>query len=160
MKERKCQFVMAEHYLGYRVGSGKGDLIVVAIEQFRVPTTKKQVHSFMGMAGYYCKFIHQYAAEAVPLTYLTHKNTQNDVVWTSHRVKPHILLVEGCLALELRSPDFSQPFLLQTNSSDREVGGILSQLDQNGHDKPTPTSVGNCYPGRGIIQQLRRRVLR
>jgi len=36
----------------------------------------------------------------------------------------------------LQSPDFTKKFLLQTDTSDRGVGGVLIQCDEKGQDRP------------------------
>ena len=75
VKARKCQFGMAQcQYLGHVVGSGivqpqPGKLL--AVETFEVPRTKKAVRVFLGLTGYYRKFIPNYSAIAAPLTDLT-----------------------------------------------------------------------------------------
>ena len=49
---------------------------------FSMPQTKKQVRAFLGVTGYYRKFIPNFATIAVPLTDLIQKNQPNQVVWT------------------------------------------------------------------------------
>ena len=71
VKERKCSFGKAScEYLGYIVGSrtvqpmeGK----VASITEFRRPKKKKEVRSFLGMCGYYRKFIANFATSPSPL---------------------------------------------------------------------------------------------
>jgi phospholipid-translocating ATPase len=59
------------------------------------------------------------------------------VVWTSvygkafEGLKEHI-----CLDLVLRSTDFGKPYILQTDASNRGVGEVLSQIDDNGEEHP------------------------
>ena len=53
-----------------------------AVENFPVPKTKKEVRSFLGLTGYYRRFVKDYAAMAVPLTNLTRKEYPETVVWT------------------------------------------------------------------------------
>ncbi|XP_065901363.1 uncharacterized protein [Dysidea avara] len=77
-KPSKCQLAMTEcKYLGHVVGNGvvkpeRGKL--QAIAQFPLLTTKKQVRSFLGLTGYYIRFIPHYATIATPLTNLTRKS--------------------------------------------------------------------------------------
>ncbi len=61
---------------------------VEAIQNLPVPTTKKEVRSFLGMAGYYRKFVPNYASLAAPTTDLTRKNSLNRVVGCAAGNKP------------------------------------------------------------------------
>ena len=141
VKKRKCQFAMAEcGYLGHTVGSGRvrpDELKNKAIGQFCTPRTKKQVRSFLGMAGYYRKCIPQYTSVVAPLTDLTRKVAPNEVVWS-----PECDLAFSSLKNALSSspvlcsPDFTKRFVLQTDASDRGVGAVLSQYDEDSHDRP------------------------
>ena len=87
VKPQKCQFGMAECvYLGHIVDRGviRPELSKVeAIQAFSQPATKKQVRAFLGIIGYYRKFIPNYSALAAPLTDLTKKNKPTKVTWTS-----------------------------------------------------------------------------
>lgn len=74
---------------------------------FPVPETKKQVRSFLGLSGYYRKFIPNYAQIATPLTDLTRKNSATHVKWTSACSEAFIALKQFlCSAPVLWSPDF------------------------------------------------------
>ena len=140
-KPQKCQLGMSRCvYLGHVVGSG---LVqperskVQGVESFPTPTTKKQVRCFLGMTGYYRKFIQDYASIATPLTDLTKNAAPNQVVWTE-RCERSFQKLKNLLCSEpvLRSPDFTKEFILQTDASDVGVGAVLSQLDEEGADHP------------------------
>ena len=74
-KAKKCQFGMAHCvYVGHIVGSGTvhpEPTKVQAVREFPTPSTNKQVRAFLGLTGYYRRFIPDYASIAVPLTDLT-----------------------------------------------------------------------------------------
>ena len=118
-------------YLGFTVGGGilKPEVgKLQAIQQLPVPKTKSDVRAFLGITGYYCKFIPDYATIAVPLTNLTKKNAPNKVVWTEQCNQAWQNL-KGilCSSPVLRTPDFSSQFILQTDASDYGFGAVLSQ---------------------------------
>ena len=54
---------------------------VAAIRNFPIPRTKKDVRSFLGLAGYYRRFIPQFATLTANLTDLTRKEQPNKVEW-------------------------------------------------------------------------------
>ena len=86
MKQKKCQLPMLHcSYLGHVVGEGlmRPELSMVeAVKQFQVPTTKTAVRTFLGITGYYRKFIPGYAELAAFLADLTRKNAPNKVKWS------------------------------------------------------------------------------
>ena len=65
-------------YLGHIVGGGMvrpEESKVEAIGQFSRPLTKKELRIFLGLSGYYRKFIQSYSAVAAPLTDLKRKSS-------------------------------------------------------------------------------------
>ena len=115
---------MAEcSYLVYHVGNGHVKVErskVEAVSAFPVPKTKKDV---LGLTGYYCKFMPQYATIATPLTDLTRKTSPNCVKWTPECNEAFKKLKELlCSAPVLHAPDFTGEFILQTDASECGVG--------------------------------------
>lgn len=110
---------------------------VEAVTAFPVPRTKKDVRSFLGLTGYYRKFIPQYATIASALTDLTRKNGPNCVVWTAECDLAFRKLKELlCSAPVLYAPNYEKEFILQTDASESGVGAVLSQTDDEGEDHP------------------------
>ena len=63
-------------FLGHKVGKGEVAMEEEKLERIQdapAPTTRKQVRSFLGLAGFYRKFIPNYAEITAPLTDLTKK---------------------------------------------------------------------------------------
>ena len=129
-------------YLGHIVGNGEvrpEQPKLQAIQDFPIPKTKKHIRAFLGLTGYYHRFISSYAIIAAPLTDLTRKNAPNNIttIWTSACDKAFTQLKQAlCSAPVLHSPIFQQPFILQTDASNRGVGAVLSQCDDDGVEHP------------------------
>lgn len=142
LKPSKCQFAM-DHcsYLGHVVGNGEVRPEISKIEAvatFPTPTTKKQVRAFLGLTGYYRKFIPNFADLASVLTDLTKKDSPNRIKWNDVcNTAFETLKSKLCSQPILRSPDFEREFILQTDASNRGVGAVLSQQDQDGIEHPT-----------------------
>ena len=137
----KCQWAMAEcTYLGHVVGGGqvKPEINKLeAVEKFPVPKTKKEVRSFLGLAGYYRRFIKDFASIAVSLTNLTKKKNPDIVVWTEECDRAFNTLKDVLTSTPvLSSPNFEKMFILQTDASNHGVGAVLSQVDAEGLDHP------------------------
>jgi len=122
------------------VGSGlvRPDPVKIqAVKEFPVPRTKKQVRVFLGLAGYYRRFIPDYASIAAPLSDLTKKAAPIQVFWTDSCERAFQQLKRMlCATPVLHTPDFDNTFVLQTDASDRGVGAVLSQCDAQGQDHP------------------------
>ena len=118
-------------FVGHTIGRGKvcmEDDKVEKIEQAERPRTKKQVRAFLGLTGYYRKFIQNYAEIATPLTDLTKKGNPEKVVWGEaeenafQRLKAK--LVERPI-LKMSSPSYK--YVLRTDASGVGVGAMLLQ---------------------------------
>ncbi len=98
--------------------------------------TKTQVRAFLGLTGYYRCFIPNLSYLATSLTDMTRKGQPEKIQWTPAAEKA-FQRVKGALtsAPVLRAPEFSCPFLLQTDASDTGLGAILSQI-QEGEEHP------------------------
>ncbi|CEM35733.1 unnamed protein product [Vitrella brassicaformis CCMP3155] len=102
--------------------------------------TQKDVRGFLGMTGYYHKFIPAYAHIAAPLTALTRKDLQYtyEEHWTDECTQAFEIL-KGllCQAPVLAYPDFSKPFVLKTDASNVAVGAAMVQWDAEAeHERP------------------------
>ena len=140
VKLDKCQFGMDQCiYLGHMVGNGTvrpENSKLEALKEFPIPRTKTAVRGFLGLAGYYRRFIPNFAETAAPLTDLTRKTATKEVQWNSECGRAFEKLKSLlCGEPVLKCPDFEKPFVLQTDASDRGVGAVLSQLYE-GEDHP------------------------
>ena len=81
VKVGKCQFGTSKCvYLGHTVGNGSVEPELTklqAVKTFPLPETKRQVRGFLGLTGYYRRFIPDYSSRAAPLTDLTRKSAPN-----------------------------------------------------------------------------------
>ena len=85
-----------------------------SVEAFPTPQTKKQVRTFLGLTGYYRKFIPDIADIASPLMDLTKNSAPNRVVWPGECEKSFQELKQSLSSAPvLRGPDFTRPFVLQ-----------------------------------------------
>lgn len=90
-----------------------------------MPKNVKEVRSFLGLAGYYRRFIYHYVAIAGPLTDLLHKEA---FAWTSTKQATFDTLKSKLSTTRVLSlSDFNQEFQLETNASGQGIGAVLSQ---------------------------------
>ncbi len=101
---------------------------VQAIVQAERPKTKKQVKSFLGLIGFYRKFVPNFSHIAVPLTDLTKKGSANMVAWGDAQQNAFETLKQSLTVSPiLKLPEIDQPFILQTDASDKGIGAVLLQ---------------------------------
>jgi len=106
-------------------------LEVVAL--FPVPKSLKEVQCFLGLAGWYHRFIPQFSEKAAPLHSLKRKGAT--WAWTEECKRSFELIKhELARAPVLNSPDLSKPFRVQTDGSDIGLGAVLTQdIDEVEH---------------------------
>jgi RNase H-like domain found in reverse transcriptase len=82
IKWKKCQFLRRRiEYLGYEIEDGKifpSTSKTRAVKQFQEPKTVRQIQSFLGLAGYFRKFVQDFSAIAKPLSTLLKNNVKFD----------------------------------------------------------------------------------
>ncbi|XP_034565104.1 uncharacterized protein LOC117830889 isoform X1 [Notolabrus celidotus] len=132
----KCVFAAAEtEYLGHIIGNGvirPQVSKIQAMESCPLPQTRKQLRSFLGMAGFYHRFIPQFSTRAALLTDLTGSRSPNQIQWTEEAVAAFQDLQKSLSKQPvLYSPNFDEHFILQTDASDRGLGAVLIQGPPN-----------------------------
>lgn len=135
----KCEFAKATVvYLGKVVGQGQVRPVraeVEMIDNYPMPTTKKELMRFLGMVGFYRCFCRNFSTVVAPLTNLLRGGV--DFCWTlgcqQAFEKVKMLLTEGPV---LKAPKFDQAFQLQVDASNVGAGAVLLQTYEDGIDHP------------------------
>ncbi len=100
---------------------------VAAIKNFPVPSSAKQVISFVSTASFYRRFIKSFAKEVQPMYDVANKDP---FVWTPEAQKAFERIKEiMCSDLILRLPRQGQPFQLYSDASAGAIGVVLCQVD-------------------------------
>ncbi|GBG84226.1 hypothetical protein CBR_g38198 [Chara braunii] len=108
------------------------DAKIVAIRDWPIPRTLTKLHSFLGLANYYRKFVRNFSTIAAPLRRLLKK----EIIWkwdkdcTSDMKKLKQALIRFPV---LKVVDPSLPFVVTTDASQYGIGAVLQQDDGNGY---------------------------
>lgn len=143
----KCEFGKARvTYLGKVVGGGQVCPVntkVEAVCAFPVPTTRRELRRFLGMAGYYRAFCKNFASVVTPLTNLLRPTRVFQ--WTAacqHAFDAAKALLAN--APVLLAPDFEKPFSLAVDACDFGAGVVLMQVAEDGVDHPVSYFSKKC----------------
>ena len=138
LKPSKCSFGLTEiELLGHSVSADGIHPLpsrIEAIKNLGPPTNVKAVRSFLGMAGYYRNFIENFATIASPLTDLT--KVREPFRWGPEQQRAFDTLKTALVTAPiLAHPDVSRPYILYTDASDKAIGAILVQKDDDGVER-------------------------
>ncbi|KAI3667584.1 hypothetical protein L6452_42650 [Arctium lappa] len=99
---------------------------IEAMMSWEPPTSPTEIRSFLGLAGYYRRFIQDFSEIATPLTSLTRKNVKFH--WTDAQEQAFQTLKRKlCEAPILSLPDGSEDFVVYSDASKMGLGCVLMQ---------------------------------
>lgn len=119
----KCHFLRREiTYLGYVIsenGVKPGPKNIIAVKEFPVPKTRKNMKQFLGLVGYYRRFIPEFARIAKPLTRLLKKRPHFNGVILNKRLLKFLVIKfrqnQYCNIQTSQNLLFSQQMLLNSH---------------------------------------------
>ena len=129
LKRSKCSFAQDQiDYLGHiisRAGVATDPAKTEAMLAWPTPTTVTELRGFLGLTGYYRRFVPHYGIVAKPLTNILKKQ---QFIWTTAADQAfqdlkHLMAHTPVLAL----PNFGDPFVVETDACATGVGAVLMQ---------------------------------
>ncbi|GJX70841.1 putative reverse transcriptase domain-containing protein [Tanacetum coccineum] len=129
-KFSKCEFWLKEvQFLGHVVNHDSIHVDpskVESVQNWKIPESSTEIRSFLGLAGYYRRFIENFSKIAKPLTLLTQNN--KTYVWGNEQDGAFRILKEKlCNALVLAFPDGPDDFMVYCDASKQGFGCLLMQ---------------------------------
>ncbi|GJY23778.1 putative reverse transcriptase domain-containing protein [Tanacetum coccineum] len=132
-KFSKCEFWLSKvQFLGHVIDS-EGIHVdpakIEAIKDWASPKTPTEIRQFLGLAGYYRRFIEGFSKIARPMTKLTQKSVKFD--W-GEKVKAALQLLKQklCSASILALPKGSENFVVYCDASHKGLGVVLMQKEK------------------------------
>ena len=131
-KKSKCELFMHEiEFLGHHVGRAGLRVMpdkVEAVQKWPIPSNVSELRSFLGLAGYYRRFIEGFSRRAAPLHNLTHTADGQPYHWQpAHQAAFDDLKSALRAAPVLALPDPDRPYVVHTDASDYATGAVLQQ---------------------------------
>ncbi|GJZ37861.1 putative reverse transcriptase domain-containing protein [Tanacetum coccineum] len=129
----KCDFWLdSVQFLGHVIDSSGVHVDpakIEAIKNWAAPTTPTEVRQFLGLAGYYRRFIKEFSLISKPLTKLTQKN--KPYVWGDDEEEAfQTLKLKLCSAPILSLPKGSEDFVVYCDASLKGFGAVLMQREK------------------------------
>ncbi|GJW03457.1 putative nucleotidyltransferase, ribonuclease H [Tanacetum coccineum] len=129
-KFSKCEFwINTVKFLGHVIDSSGihvDPTKIEAVKNWASPTTPSEIRQFLGLAGYYRRFIEGFSKIAKPMTELTQKDRKFD--WGEEQETAFQLLKQKlCAAPILALPEGSDDFVVYCDASIKGLGAVLMQ---------------------------------
>jgi hypothetical protein len=129
VKKTKCSFAtQTVSYLGHVISSegvAMDAAKVESVQAWPTPRSARGLRGFLGLAGYYRKFIHNFGAIAAPLAHLLKKQSFH---WTNEASTAFVTLKQGLTSAPvLQLPDFQKTFTVDCDASGSGFGAVLHQ---------------------------------
>src|SRR5437868_8020301 len=119
---------------------------VDAVQKLPPPKTVTQLRSFLGLAGYYRRFIQSFSEKAKPLHKLLEK--EQPYKWKDNQQEAFDTLKQKLITAPILAyPDFSKTFILATNASYHGYGATLSQIGKDKKEHPVAYASKSLRPG-------------
>ncbi|GKF04285.1 putative reverse transcriptase domain-containing protein, partial [Tanacetum coccineum] len=113
---------------------------IEAVNNWASPTTPMEVHQFLGLVGYYWRFIKDFSKIAKSLTGLTQKNKK--YIWGKDQESAFQLLKQKlCEASILALPEGNDDFVVYCDASHQDLGVVLMQKRRLLHMYPDNLSL-------------------
>jgi hypothetical protein len=129
VRREKCQFGQGSiSYLGHVISS-QGEAMeiekITVMTKWPKPTNIKALKGFLGLTGYYRKFIQGYGSIASPLTQLLKRNAfkWDETADKAFNDLKQVMTTRSVLAL----PDFNKTFVVECDASGIGIGAVLMQ---------------------------------
>ena len=171
IKPKKSYFFKAEvDFLGHvlsKDGVAPNPDQITKVRDWPTPTNSKEVHSFIGLASYYRRFIPNFAKWAGPLhaliipaatqhkirTGILKKSEVPEFNWTDEYEKGFNNLKQALITAPILAyPDYSKPFILETDASLKGLGAVLSQRGEDGAVRVIAYASRSLRPGEKLMR--------
>ncbi|GJT21281.1 putative reverse transcriptase domain-containing protein [Tanacetum coccineum] len=162
-EEHECEFWLQEvHFLGHVVNQDSIHVDpskIEVVKNWKAPTTPSKIRSFLGLAGYYQRFIANFSKIAKPLTSLTQKNKKYDwgmdqeeafqtlkrirlcthaksVIYTDHKSLQHIFDQKELNVRQMRWIELFSDYECEIHYHPSKANVVADALSRNERVKP------------------------